>query len=156
MLDPSLAPEGRHILHIFTVSSMDDWLVKLWLSLFNFDSILSFSMFFSWLSSDHSNFWDKFVLSQGLSPEDYKKKKEHIADEIIGRLEKKLFPGLKSSIMLKEVLLKIDQLPLMLEFRALIVTEMNSNCALLLLFIALFTRSLNWCMAKSQSYLFIC
>lgn len=65
MLDPSLAPEGRHILHIFTVSCMDDWL--------------------------------------GLSPEDYKKKKEHIADEIIGRLEKKLFPGLKSSIMLKEV-----------------------------------------------------
>uniref|UniRef100_A0A7C8ZI89 prolycopene isomerase n=1 Tax=Opuntia streptacantha TaxID=393608 RepID=A0A7C8ZI89_OPUST len=65
ILDPSLAPDGRHILHIFTVSSMDEW--------------------------------------QGLSPEDYKKKKEHIADEIIGRLEKKLFPGLKSSIMLKEV-----------------------------------------------------
>lgn len=65
VLDPSLAPEGRHILHIFTVSSMDDW--------------------------------------QGLSPEDYKRKKELLADEIIGRLEKKLFPGLKSSILFKEV-----------------------------------------------------
>jgi len=95
-------------------------------------------------------------LSQGLSPEDYKKKKEHIADEIIGRLEKKLFPGLKSSIMLKEVLLKIDRLLLILEFRALTLTEVDSYCTLLLLFVVLFTRSLNWCTAKSQSYLFIC
>lgn len=27
VLDPSLAPEGRHILHIFTTSSIDDWKV---------------------------------------------------------------------------------------------------------------------------------
>lgn len=40
---------------------------------------------------------------QGLSPDDYKTKKELVADEIISRLEKKLFPGLKSSIMFKEV-----------------------------------------------------
>ncbi|XP_021776036.1 prolycopene isomerase, chloroplastic-like [Chenopodium quinoa] len=40
---------------------------------------------------------------QGLSPSDYNKKKELIADEIISRLEKKLFPGLKSSILFKEV-----------------------------------------------------
>lgn len=46
----------------------------------------------------------RFLMSQGLSPADYNKKKELIADEIIGRLEKKLFPGLKSSILFKEVL----------------------------------------------------
>ncbi|KAL2894651.1 Prolycopene isomerase chloroplastic [Bienertia sinuspersici] len=41
----------------------------------------------------------------GLSPTDYNTKKELIADEIISRLEKNLFPGLKSSIIFKEVLL---------------------------------------------------
>ncbi|XP_022766908.1 prolycopene isomerase, chloroplastic isoform X2 [Durio zibethinus] len=43
-----------------------------------------------------------FVL-EGLPPKDYEAKKELIAKEIIGRLEKKLFPGLKSSIVFKEV-----------------------------------------------------
>ena len=46
----------------------------------------------------------KIVMFQGLSPADYNKKKELIADEIISRLESKLFPGLKSSILFKEVL----------------------------------------------------
>ncbi|XP_022766905.1 prolycopene isomerase, chloroplastic isoform X1 [Durio zibethinus] len=40
---------------------------------------------------------------EGLPPKDYEAKKELIAKEIIGRLEKKLFPGLKSSIVFKEV-----------------------------------------------------
>ncbi|GMH29117.1 hypothetical protein Nepgr_030960 [Nepenthes gracilis] len=40
---------------------------------------------------------------QGLSPDDYEMKKELVADEIISRLEKKLFPGLKASILFKEV-----------------------------------------------------
>ncbi|XP_021858982.1 prolycopene isomerase, chloroplastic [Spinacia oleracea] len=40
---------------------------------------------------------------QGLSSADYNTKKELIADEIISRLEKKLFPGLKSSILFKEI-----------------------------------------------------
>nr|QPZ56422.1 prolycopene isomerase 1 [Curcuma alismatifolia] len=65
VLDSSLAPEGHHILHIFTTSSMDDW--------------------------------------KGLNSKDYEKKKELVAGEIISRLEKKLFPGLKGSIVLKEV-----------------------------------------------------
>nr|UOL49147.1 carotene isomerase [Chelidonium majus] len=65
VLDSSLAPEGRHILHIFTTSSIEDW--------------------------------------KGLPQKDYDAKKEHVADEIISRLEKKLFPGLKSSIVFKEV-----------------------------------------------------
>ncbi|GAB2295781.1 hypothetical protein Dimus_029936 [Dionaea muscipula] len=65
VLDPSLAPEGHHILHVFTTSSMDDW--------------------------------------QGLPREDYEMRKEFVADEIISRLEKKLFPGLKESIVFKEV-----------------------------------------------------
>ncbi|KAK9921521.1 hypothetical protein M0R45_030028 [Rubus argutus] len=65
VLDSSLAPEGRHILHIFTTSSIEDW--------------------------------------EGLSRKDYEAKKELVADEIISRLEKKLFPGLKSSIVFKEV-----------------------------------------------------
>ncbi|KEH41810.1 carotenoid isomerase [Medicago truncatula] len=68
ILDSSLAPEGRHILHIFTTSSMDDW--------------------------------------QGLSRIDYEAKKQVVADEIISRLEKKLFPGLRSSIDFIEVELK--------------------------------------------------
>lgn len=65
ILDSSLAPEGRHILHIFTTSSMDDW--------------------------------------QGLSRIEYEAKKQVVADEIISRLEKKLFPGLRSSIDFIEV-----------------------------------------------------
>ncbi|KAL6145419.1 hypothetical protein ACLB2K_056107 [Fragaria x ananassa] len=65
ILDPSLCPEGRHILHIFTTSSIEDW--------------------------------------EGLSRKDYEAKKELVADEIISRLENKLFPGLKSSIVFKEV-----------------------------------------------------
>nr|AMJ39477.1 carotene isomerase 1a [Bixa orellana] len=65
VLDLSLAPEGRHILHIFTTSDIEDW--------------------------------------EGLSRTDYEAKKERIADEIISRLDRKLFPGLKSSIVFKEV-----------------------------------------------------
>nr|GME12608.1 prolycopene isomerase, chloroplastic [Ipomoea batatas] len=65
VLDSSLAPEGRHILHIFTTSSIEDW--------------------------------------EGLSLKDYNAKKELVADGIISRLEKTLFPGLKSSIVFKEV-----------------------------------------------------
>lgn len=65
VLDPSLAPEGNHILHIFTTSSIEDW--------------------------------------EGLSNKDYEAKKELVSSKIIDRLEKKLFPGLKSSIVFKEV-----------------------------------------------------
>ncbi|XP_059668617.1 prolycopene isomerase, chloroplastic isoform X2 [Cornus florida] len=65
VLDSSLAPEGHHILHIFTTSSIEDW--------------------------------------EGLSLKEYEVKKEIVADKIISRLEKNLFPGLKSSIVFKEV-----------------------------------------------------
>ncbi|KAI3993807.1 hypothetical protein MKX01_002820 [Papaver californicum] len=65
VLDSSLAPKGRHILHIFTTSCIEDW--------------------------------------KGLPQKDYDAKKEHMADAIISRLEKKLFPGLKSAIVFKEV-----------------------------------------------------
>ncbi|XP_027173138.1 prolycopene isomerase, chloroplastic isoform X2 [Coffea eugenioides] len=65
VLDSSLAPEGRHILHIFTTSSIEDW--------------------------------------EGLSRKDYEAKKELVAEKIIMTLEKKLFPGLKSAIVFKEV-----------------------------------------------------
>ncbi|KAG2403524.1 Prolycopene isomerase [Vigna angularis] len=65
VLDSSLAPEGRHILHIFTTSSMGDW--------------------------------------EGLSRVEYEAKKQLVADEIISRLENKLFPGLRSSIDFIEV-----------------------------------------------------
>ncbi|TVT96855.1 hypothetical protein EJB05_57932 [Eragrostis curvula] len=65
VLDPSLAPEGHHILHIFTTAGIEDW--------------------------------------EGLSRKEYEQKKEAVASEIIRRLEKKLFPGLKDSIVLKEV-----------------------------------------------------
>lgn len=36
---------------------------------------------------------------------DYEAKKEHVADEIIRRLDRKLFPGLTSSITFREVLI---------------------------------------------------
>ncbi|XP_078430823.1 carotenoid isomerase [Wolffia australiana] len=65
VLDPSLAPEGRHILHVFTTASIDDW--------------------------------------KDLSPKEYEEKKRSISDQIIARLEQKLFPGLKSSIVFEEV-----------------------------------------------------
>ncbi|KAL6654830.1 hypothetical protein ACP70R_008295 [Stipagrostis hirtigluma subsp. patula] len=65
VLDPSLAPEGHHILHIFTTAGIEDW--------------------------------------EGLSRKDYEQKKELVANEIIRRLENKLFPGLQDSIVLKEV-----------------------------------------------------
>ncbi|KAI4300611.1 hypothetical protein L6164_033967 [Bauhinia variegata] len=65
VLDASLAPEGHHILHIFTTSSIEDW--------------------------------------EKLSRAEYEAKKQLVADEIISRLEKKLFPGLRSSIGFMEV-----------------------------------------------------
>ncbi|CAJ1967331.1 unnamed protein product [Sphenostylis stenocarpa] len=65
VLDSSLAPEGRHILHIFTTSSMEDW--------------------------------------EGLPRVEYEAKKQLVAEEIISRLENKLFPGLGSSIDFMEV-----------------------------------------------------
>ncbi|KAI4310633.1 hypothetical protein MLD38_035597 [Melastoma candidum] len=65
VLDSSLAPEGHHILHIFTTSSIEDW--------------------------------------EGLPRKEYKEKKEHVASELIRRLEKKLFPGLQSAISYIEV-----------------------------------------------------
>lgn len=65
VLDSTLAPDGHHILHIFTTSSIDDW--------------------------------------KGLPQKEYEAKKELVADEIITRLENKLFPGLKASIVFKEV-----------------------------------------------------
>ncbi|KAK3118944.1 hypothetical protein QOZ80_9BG0711050 [Eleusine coracana subsp. coracana] len=65
VLDPSLAPEGHHILHIFTTAGIEDW--------------------------------------EGLSRKEYEQKKEVVANEIIRRLENKLFPGLQDSIVLKEV-----------------------------------------------------
>ncbi|CAK7342139.1 unnamed protein product [Dovyalis caffra] len=65
VLDSSLAPEGHHILHIFTTSSIEDW--------------------------------------EGLSTKEYEAKKKVVADDIISRLEKKLFPGLRSSITFMEV-----------------------------------------------------
>ncbi|GLJ32170.1 hypothetical protein SUGI_0647670 [Cryptomeria japonica] len=65
VLDPSLAPKGCHILHVFTTAWIDDW--------------------------------------KDLSFADYNAKKEAVADEIISRLEKTLFPGLKEAINFKEV-----------------------------------------------------
>jgi hypothetical protein len=44
-----------------------------------------------------------FHLWQGLPRKEYEQKKELVANEIIRRLEKKLFPGLQDSIVLKEV-----------------------------------------------------
>lgn len=44
-----------------------------------------------------------FNLWQGLPRKDYEQKKELVANEIIRRLENKLFPGLQDSIVLKEV-----------------------------------------------------
>lgn len=65
VLDSSLAPEGHHVLHIFTSAWIDDW--------------------------------------KGLSQKDYNIKKEAVADEIVSRLEKTLFPGLKEAVTFKEV-----------------------------------------------------
>ncbi|XP_075512941.1 prolycopene isomerase, chloroplastic-like isoform X1 [Primulina tabacum] len=65
VLDSSLAPEGNHILHIFTTSSIEDW--------------------------------------EGVSRKVYETKKELVSKKIISRLEKKLFPGIKSSIVFMEV-----------------------------------------------------
>ena len=50
---------------------------------------------------------------QGLSRKEYEEKKEVVANGIIRRLEKKLFPGLQDSIVLKEVCIF---LPSMLRF----------------------------------------
>lgn len=65
VLDPSLAPQGHHILHIFTTAWMDDW--------------------------------------EGLAPAEYVARKDTVADVIVTRLEKTLFPGLRDAIMFKEV-----------------------------------------------------
>ena len=64
LLDPALAPAGRHILHSFTPSSMEHW--------------------------------------QGLSPSDYRAKKQADADRLIARLEA-ILPGLAGAIHHREV-----------------------------------------------------
>ena len=64
LLDPELAPEGHHIIHTFTPSSMDYW--------------------------------------QGLSPQQYKSKKEAAAGGLMERLEK-IFPGLHKGLDYMEV-----------------------------------------------------
>lgn len=48
---------------------------------------------------------------QGLPPKEYEAKKEEVAAGIIQRLEKKLFPGLTSSITFKEVRLLLGFFP---------------------------------------------
>ncbi|OEL36466.1 Prolycopene isomerase, chloroplastic [Dichanthelium oligosanthes] len=91
VLDPSLAPDGHHILHIFTTAGIEDW--------------------------------------EGLSRKEYEEKKEAVANEIIRRLEKKLFPGLQDSIVLKEVSScppccdSID----ILKFNGIVLTATTSN-----------------------------
>lgn len=62
--------------------------------------LISISLFFTF------HMISCFFLYQGLSRKEYEAKKEQIADEIITRLEKKLFPGLKSSIDFMEVYLR--------------------------------------------------
>lgn len=64
LLDPSLAPEGRHIVHTFTMSAISAW--------------------------------------SGLSPTQYKAKKEADASRLIQRLET-LLPGLSAAVELREV-----------------------------------------------------
>ena len=64
LLDPSLAPAGRHILHTFTPSSMEHW--------------------------------------QGLTPAQYRAKKQADAQRLIGRLEA-ILPGLAGAIHHQEV-----------------------------------------------------
>lgn len=65
-------------------------------------------------------------LWQGLPRKDYEQKKELVANEIIRRLEKKLFPGLQDSIVLKEV---YSDIPSMLGFyRYLIFLILTTSC----------------------------
>ena len=64
LLDPSLAPDGRHIVHTFTMSAISAW--------------------------------------SGLSPTQYKAKKEADASRLIQRLET-LLPGLSAAVELREV-----------------------------------------------------
>lgn len=64
LLDPSLAPKGRHIVHTFTMSAISAW--------------------------------------SGLSPTQYKAKKEADASRLIQRLET-LLPGLSAAVELREV-----------------------------------------------------
>lgn len=51
-----------------------------------------------------------YFLYQGLSRVEYEAKKQVVADEITSRLEKKLFPGLRSSIDFMEVWTKTSGL----------------------------------------------
>lgn len=63
LLDPNLAPEGRHIIHTFTPSWIDDW--------------------------------------KGLSSREYAERKQHVAAQIIRRLEA-IVPGLSEAIAFQE------------------------------------------------------
>ncbi|GAQ80118.1 carotenoid isomerase [Klebsormidium nitens] len=66
MLDKSVAPKDRHIVHAFTPCWIEEW--------------------------------------EGLSPADYRQKKEQVADEIVDRLEKGLgFKGLRQATVFREV-----------------------------------------------------
>lgn len=98
VLDPSLAPEGRHILHVFTTSSIEDWKVDLLIFIPRSTAHCQKSIF-----SLHN--YEMASFCQGLSPTAYEAKKEVVSDRIISRLEKKLFPGLKAAVVFKEVYL---------------------------------------------------
>ena len=64
LLDPSLAPAGRHIVHAFTPDWIDAW--------------------------------------QDLSPDEYERKKEEVADALCKRIEA-VIPGLRDAIVFREV-----------------------------------------------------
>ena len=65
VLDPTVAPEGKHIVHAFTPDWIDSW--------------------------------------TGMSPAEYKEKKERVVDEMIRRLEEAFLPGLSDAVVFKEV-----------------------------------------------------
>jgi len=125
ILDDSLAPEGRHILHIFTTAWIDDWEVK--------PALLCVMVLASscGISSDpgthclcnSGGFFQDLAVScnftipceprefllffswQGMAPQGVPGEKERsgVAGEIVGRLEAKLFPGLSRGIHFMEV-----------------------------------------------------
>ncbi len=119
LLDPSLCPPGTHVIHAFTPDWIDNWKVQpsdetaLRLCCGTAASTSMFDTRLHCMSNGPEKhiapasqpYWiqgetARNLVLQGLSPADYERKKEEVADSIAARLEP-YFPGIGKAIVFR-------------------------------------------------------
>eukprot|EP00983_Pelagomonas_calceolata_P091500 1157553-Pelagomonas_calceolata.AAC.11 len=113
LLDPSLAPPGKHIVHAFTPDWIDSWQVcpltyeivpkkaLVWNRIVIDRQMCAVALRAAWRCSATSASL-LHALAPGLSVQDYEAKKEEVSAQLIDRLDA-VFPGLKQGVVFKEV-----------------------------------------------------